>query len=140
MAKAKTKENFYWVDYTLPVQWANLTHIVGAKQLLIVSALGADAKSSLYYNQVKGQVEDAIQQIGFQTLHIMRPSLLLGDRSEQRFGEDAAKIIYKYLGFLIPSKYKGIHANTVAKAMLHEASREVVGTFIHESKNMQRYK
>jgi uncharacterized protein YbjT (DUF2867 family) len=132
--------NFYWVDYTLPVQWANLTHIVGAKQLLIVSALGADAKSSLYYNQVKGQVEDAIQQIGFQTLHIMRPSLLLGDRSEQRFGEDAAKIIYKYLGFLIPSKYKGIHANTVAKAMLHEASREVVGTFIHESKNMQRYK
>ena len=71
----------------------------GAKQYLLVSALGANKKSAIYYNQVKGEIEKAITKIGFQTVHIFRPSLLLGPRTEKRSVEDAAKFFYRFFGF-----------------------------------------
>jgi uncharacterized protein YbjT (DUF2867 family) len=139
MKKAKTKERFYEVDFTYPLRMAVATKLAGASQYFLVSALGANKKSSVYYNRVKGEVEEAITNLGFNALHIMRPSLLLGERDEKRSAEDAAKAVYKYLGFLIPQKYKGIEAATVARAMLHFAANEQKGTFIHESPSIQKF-
>jgi uncharacterized protein YbjT (DUF2867 family) len=139
MAKAKTKERFYQVDFTYPLRLAVATKLNGASQYLMVSALGANKKSSMYYNKVKGEAEEAIGNLGFSSLHILRPSLLLGVREEQRAGEDAAKFVYKYLGFLIPSKYKGIGGDTVARGMLHFAAQDVKGKFIHESQALQQF-
>ena len=95
MKKAGSKEAFRKIDFTYPLEIASATHRLGAKQFLLVSALGADPSSSIFYNKVKGETEDAIGKLGFTSFHIFRPSLLLGDRNESRPGEDAAKIVYK---------------------------------------------
>jgi len=139
MAKAHTKEKFYEVDFTYPLLLAQNSVERNAKQYLLVSALGANKKSSIYYNQVKGQIEEAISLLGFKTVHIFRPSLLLGPRAEKRSAEDAAKFFYKVFGFLIPSKYKAIESEKVAKAMLHFASQDQPGNFIHESQDLQNF-
>jgi uncharacterized protein YbjT (DUF2867 family) len=139
MAKARTKEKFYKVDFTYPLELAKATHRLGAKQYLLVSALGADKNSSIYYNRVKGEIEEAISSVDFLSIHIFRPSLLLGSRPEKRSGEDTAKLVYKVLWFLIPAKYQAIDSAKVAKAMLHFASRDQQGVFTHESKEMQKY-
>jgi uncharacterized protein YbjT (DUF2867 family) len=112
---------------------------LGAKQFLLVSALGADKASSIYYNKVKGEIEEAIVPVGFETVHIFRPSLLLGPRAEKRAGEDTAKLLYKIFGFLIPKKYKAIEAIKVARAMIHASEQEQKGVFIHESAKLQRF-
>jgi uncharacterized protein YbjT (DUF2867 family) len=139
MAKAHTKEKFYFVDFTLPYLLAKNSLQLGAKQYLLVSALGANKQSSIYYNQVKGAIEEAISNVGFETVHIFRPSLLLGPRAEKRSAEDAAKFFYRIFGFLIPRKYKAIDSVKVAKAMVHFASQDQRGHFIHESTELQNF-
>jgi len=139
MAKAGSKEKFLEVDFAYPVALAKATVLLGAKQYLLVSALGADKGSSIFYNRVKGQVEDAISGEPFSAVHIFRPSLLVGPREEKRSGEEAAKRMYKIFGFLIPEKYKPIEASTVANAMIAMASQEKAGIFIHSSKEMQQF-
>lgn len=139
MKKAGSKAAFKKVDLTYPLELAQATRTKGARQFLLVSALGADKNSSIYYNQVKGEVEEAIADIGFVEYHIFRPSLLLGPREEKRSGEDAAKMVYKIFGFLIPEKYKGVESIKVARAMVHFARLEQEGKFIHESVSLQNF-
>jgi uncharacterized protein YbjT (DUF2867 family) len=139
MAKAKSKENFYKVDFFYPLLIAKRAQSHGAKQYFLVSALGANKQSSIYYNRVKGEIEDAIKQVNYKAIHIFRPSLLLGPRDEKRSTEDAAKILYKIFGFLIPKKYQAIDSYKVAKAMITLASQDDEGIFIHESKELQSY-
>ncbi|HEY0742218.1 MAG TPA: NAD(P)H-binding protein [Chryseosolibacter sp.] len=137
MTKAKTKQKFREIDFEYPLALARITKELGAKQFLLVSALGADKRSSVYYNQVKGELEDAVNKIDFDAIHVFRPSLLLGLREEKRAGEDAAKIVYKIFWFLIPDKYKAIEAIKVAQAMEYYAQRDQKGKFTHESREMQ---
>jgi uncharacterized protein YbjT (DUF2867 family) len=139
MAKAGSKENFYQVDFFYPLLIAKTTQSRGAKQYLLVSALGASPDSSMYYNRVKGEIEQAIREVPFTTVHIFRPSLLLGPREEKRSGETAAKLFYQIFGFLIPRKYKAIASAKVARAMLALAGREQPGQFVHESGDLQAY-
>jgi uncharacterized protein YbjT (DUF2867 family) len=139
MQKAGSKENFYKVDFEYPLLLSKISLSLGAKQFLLVSALGADKTSSIYYNKVKGEIEEAIVQVGFEAVHIFRPSLLLGPRAEKRAGEDTAKLLYKILGFLIPKKYKAIDAVKVARAMIHASEKDQKGVFTHESAELQRF-
>ena len=134
--KAGSEEAFYKVDHTYVVDLAKVTANKGASQFIVVSAMGADAGSMFFYNKVKGEMEQDIQQQGFETVHILRPSLLLGDREEQRTGEELASKIMKPLSNLMVGplkKYKPIEAETVAKAMLQVASQQQKGVFIHSS-------
>lgn len=137
--KVKTKEKFRKVDFDYPVELAKLSKANGAEQYLLISALGADKNSKIFYNQVKGEVEEAIGQAGFTSFHIFRPSLLMGDRPESRSGEEAGKMFFKYLGFLVPKKYKGIDSIKVARAMQKIAEQHLHGSHIHESKELQAY-
>lgn len=137
--QAGSKEAFRKVDYDYPLELARLTKNQGAEQYLIITALGSDAKSGIFYNRVKGEVEKVIEEIGFQSYHIFRPSLLLGERLEKRAGEGAATVVYTALGFLIPLKYKAIDSVKVARGMLHFAKQNSHGTFIHESKELQQF-
>ncbi len=136
---AKTKEAFRKVDFDYPVELARIVHANGAQQFLLVSALGADKNASVFYNRVKGEVETAVESMGFKVCYIFRPSLLLGSRSEHRSGEEAAKTFFKLFGFLVPAKYKGIEAVKVARAMMAEAKFEKRGKHILESKALQGY-
>ena len=139
MKKAGSKPAFEAVDYEYPLSLAHITKAQGASQYLLVSALGADKYSSIYYNQVKGRIEEALCTINFNAIHIFRPSLLLGAREEKRAGEDAAKLFYKLFNFLIPKKYKSIDASKVANAMLHYARTEQSGIHFHESASLQKF-
>jgi len=139
MAKAGSKEKFRQVDFYYPYLLAKTTHAAGASQYLLVSSLGANKSSTIFYNEVKGEVEEAVSSVGFDAVHIFRPSLLLGPRTEKRSGEDAAKLFYRIFGFFIPGKYKAISSLKVANAMLDFATQDKKGTFIHESDELQRF-
>lgn len=138
--KAGSKGAFRTVDYHYPVQVAKLSKANGARQFLIVSALSANKNSSVFYSKVKGETDDAVSSLGFRTVHILRPSLLLGPRKEKRLGEDVAKVVFKIFGFLVPKKYEGIHGATVARAMLTLAATEEPGIFFHSSAQLQKYR
>lgn len=139
MKDAGSKEAFKKVDYDYPLLVARVAKASGASAYLLVSALGANRNSSIYYNQIKGEIEAAVEGVGFETYHIFRPSLLLGDRPQKRVGEAAAKAVYKFLGFLIPAKYKAIESIKVARAMLFYGKQLAKGKFIHESGEMQQF-
>jgi uncharacterized protein YbjT (DUF2867 family) len=139
MAKARSKDMFYKVDFYYPLLLAKTGKALGARQYFLVSALGADKNSSIYYNRVKGEIEEAIEATGYDAVHVFRPSLLLGERDEKRSAEDAAKFFYKTFGFLIPEKYKAIDSAKVARAMIHFAEQQQTGNFIHQSKELQVY-
>ena len=134
--KAGSKEAFYKVDYTYVAQLAEITAQKGASQFLVVSAMGADAGSMFFYNKVKGEMEQHVKVQPFKAVHIFRPSLLVGEREEQRTGEDLASKIMKPLSGLMVGpleKYKPIEAETVAKSMLYAASQDQRGVYIHPS-------
>jgi uncharacterized protein YbjT (DUF2867 family) len=139
MRIAKTKEAFRAVDYDAPLALAQIAKQNGATSYLIVSALGANKDSSIFYNKVKGEVEEAIASVGFSSYHILRPSLLKGSRIEYRSGEEAAHVFYKLVGFLIPRKYASIESLKVARAMVSLASKQISGTVIHESLELQMF-
>jgi uncharacterized protein YbjT (DUF2867 family) len=138
--QAGSKEAFIKVDYEYPLQIARFAIQNGATQYLIVTAMGASAESVFFYNRVKGEVEEDLQALNFQSLHIFRPSLLLGDRKEKRLGE---KIGESVLSFLKPimrgplEKYQGIQASKVAESMLKQAQSNRKGVHIHESVELQ---
>ena len=137
MGQAKTKEAFKQVDFDYPVLLAKLSRERGAKQYLLVSALGANKASVIFYNRVKGLTEEAIASIGFESYHILRPSLLVGPRTEHRAGEDAAKWFYRVFGVLIPKQYKAIESIKVARSMLVFAKQDKRGNFVHDSNALQ---
>jgi uncharacterized protein YbjT (DUF2867 family) len=134
--KAGSKEAFYKVDYTYVVELARVTANKGASQFIVISSMGADASSMFFYNKVKGEMERDIQQLGFESVHILRPSLLLGNRDEERTGEKLASKILKPLSSLMvgPLKeYKPIEAETVAHAMVYVAEHQEKGMHIYPS-------
>ncbi len=135
--KTKTKEAFREIDFDYPLRIAKLTKEMGAKQYLLVSALGSDKSSSVFYNKVKGEVEEAIKSLGFSSYNIFRPSLLLGPRIEVREGEKSMQKVFTAIDFLIPKKYKAIDSMAVARAMLIIAKRGRIGDFIYESNELQ---
>ena len=126
---AGSQEAFRRVDYDYPLALARLGAAEGAKQFLLVSALGASAKSPVFYNRVKGELEDAVLALDYASVTIVRPSLLLGDRQEFRFGEELAK----RFGFLAPGKYKPVEARAVAAALVQAAREGRPGKRIIES-------
>ncbi len=139
MKQARSQEAFRKVDFEYPLEIAKITRGLGAQQYLLVTALGANEKSSFYYNRVKGEVEEAIGKLSFISYHVFRPSFLEGNRQEKRAGEEATALFFKAFGFLVPKRFKGIDSGKVACAMLAKAKEEIPGTFFHESGSLQEF-
>ncbi len=126
--KAGSEAAFRRVDYDYPLALARLAKAVGAGKFLMVSALGADPKSAVFYNRVKGEVEQAIAAIGLPAAYFFRPSLLLGPRAENRPREKIGIAVGKLIGPLLIGglrKYRPIHAGAVAAAMVHVANHDL---------------
>jgi uncharacterized protein YbjT (DUF2867 family) len=137
--KAGTKEAFRRVDHDYVEFLARAALESGAKQFLLVSSIGADARSRVFYSRVKGEVEADISALPFRAVQIFRPSMLLGERNEVRLGEKVAQIVSKPLAFLFVGglrKYKPIEAKTVARAMVRCARREPEGVNVYESEEI----
>lgn len=135
IAQAGSKERFRAVDLGLPLALAKLAAERGVRHVLLVSALGAAASSRVFYNQVKGELEEALSALPFRSLSILRPSLLLGERREFRLGESVAK----RFAFLMPGKYAPIHARDVAAALVRLAAEDAPGRRVVESAEMRAW-
>jgi uncharacterized protein YbjT (DUF2867 family) len=133
MRQAGTQERFRRVDYDYPVMAASLGAKFGTSQYLLVSALGADARSRVYYNRVKGETEEAIRSIGIPSVTIARPSLLVGPRKEFRFGERLGQLV----GLLAPPSIRPIPARDVAAALTLGSRQHRSGCQILASRDMR---
>jgi uncharacterized protein YbjT (DUF2867 family) len=132
--KAGSQEAFRAVDHDAVLTFARAARKAGARRFLLVSALGADPRSRIFYNRVKGEAEEGLKSVGFESLVLLRPSLLLGDRAESRPGERAAIVATKVLGPLLrPFSGRPIEAKTVARAMLTLAKTSAAGTRVAPS-------
>ena len=119
---AGSEAAFRQVDFDFVVNTARAARAAGATRLAVVSALGADAKSRVFYNRVKGEMQDAIAQLGYESVVIAQPSLLLGDRAAlgqpARRAEVWAQRLLGPLGWIVPKGVRPIAAHAVASALL----------------------
>jgi len=124
--KAKSTTVQYKVDVTYQYEFAKAASENGVKNYFLVSSAGANAKSKLFYMRIKGELEDKVQQLPFNKIRIFRPSLLLGDRPEKRFGEKAAENILKIVVPIFPflKNQRPIEGEKVADAMIASANKE----------------
>ncbi len=134
--KAGSKDAFRLVDYDMIIELADWAKQRGVIKFVVISSLGANAKSSNFYLKTKGQLESRLKTMGFNTLIIVRPSLLTGNRHEFRIGEKLSKTILSILHPLLLGKlkkYRSIEAWQVAKAMVELANNKENDIFIIES-------
>ncbi|MBK8394699.1 MAG: oxidoreductase [Leptospiraceae bacterium] len=136
---AGSRDAFKQVDFHYVIESAKLGKEKGVKNFSVVSAMGSNSKSRIFYNRVKGEMENSLQKIGFESLHIFRPSLLLGNRAEIRKGEKVGAVLSRVFSFAFIKglkKYKPIQADYVAKAMIELAKNKTYGLQIIESDQM----
>ncbi len=139
--QAGSQEAFRKVDYEYPLRVAEIAKQNGSSTFLIITALGSSKSSIIFYNRVKGEVEEAIGKLNFDAFHILQPSLILGERKDARMGEGIAQTlspIYDTLMFGPLTKYKSIKAEQIAKAMIHYSKSETKGIMKHESGELQK--
>ncbi|RYG21018.1 MAG: oxidoreductase [Chitinophagaceae bacterium] len=124
------------IDYQYPIDVASLAQANGAKQYHLVSAMGANVKSRLFYSRTKGEVERDLQKIAFEAIHIYRPALLDGDRKEKRAAEKIMIGIFRLINPILIGplkKYRSIKIDKVADAMLKNATTTRPGIHIYNS-------
>ncbi|MNE72381.1 hypothetical protein D3C80_1683180 [compost metagenome] len=131
---AGSVEAFLSVDYEVPVSLGKRALELGARHYVVVSAVGADSKSSTYYNRVKGEMEDALREQGWPQLTIARPSQLLGQRADIRLSELLAAPFAR----ILPGKLHGIEACALARALWRLALEQDKGVRIVESDELRR--
>ncbi len=134
MKKAGSKDAFYAIDHNLMFDIAKTGSLQNMNQLIIVSSVGADKNSFVFYLKVKGELEDDVRRLPFWSVQIMRPSVLLGHRKERRLGEKVAGRLSKGLQYFsgsILGDIAPIKADDVAKAMIQSAQGLEKGTYIH---------
>lgn len=136
--QAGSQEAFRQVDYTYPIEVGRELMDLGATRFSLISALGAHPNAKTFYNRVKGDTENGLRVLGYDALLIFRPSLLLGERDEFRFGEQAAARVSTVLRPLLKrSTFAPIEAEKVAQAMIHHTLHAPPGVTVIESKEMQ---
>lgn len=130
LKQAGGKEKQYEIDFTFNLNFARKAKENGIENYVLVSSVGADAKSRLFYTRMKGELDEAVQQIGFRNIAILRPASLVGERKERRIAEEMSIPVVNFVTKFIFKKYKPIHGETVAQAMinavLHPCSDKII--------------
>jgi len=136
---AGSKENFEKVDHDAIVAFAKIAKAHDAKSFTFVSTMGANAKSMIFYNQVKGRTEDDVKALGLRSLIIFRPALLVGPRHEFRLTEKMASMVLVPLAWLLPARIRKsilTETETLAARMLAEGKAAAVGVHVIQAKNI----
>jgi uncharacterized protein YbjT (DUF2867 family) len=131
--QAGSQAAFRKVDFDYPLAVARLGHRMGARHFLLVSALGANAGSGIFYNRVKGELEDQLRSLGYRSVTIARPSLLVGPRKERRVFEQIGALI----GGIVPGRYRPVRAEAVARSLVTAARIDAPGLRILESEQIR---
>ena len=118
IAKAGSKAEFRRVDYELPMAFARRSHAAGTRVCAVVTAMGSSPSSPFFYAKTKGEVERDLESIGFESLILVRPSLIEGNRAEQRTAERAALGVAGALGSLLPRGWRPNPAARIAQVLL----------------------
>ncbi len=139
--KAGSQKAFEKVDLEYPRRLAEIAVQHGAEQFCIVTAIGADPEARVFYNRVKGKVESAVCALPFKAIHILRPSILLGEREEFRLVEKLGIGMMRLMTPLMAGrlrKYRPVQAERVAQAMLFAVESGKVGCQVYESDVIQK--
>jgi len=139
--KTPDQKEYYQIDHDYPVLAAELTKANGAKSVLLVSAVGANANSSIFYVKTKGEAERDIIALNFEHTHIFRPSMIMGNRDESRPLEKVFIKAFSVINTLLIGglkKYRGISAQKIAKAMINAAQTELDKPKIYHWEDMQK--
>ena len=140
---AGSQAAFRAVDFDAVLAVAKAARTAGAGKLGVVSAMGANVRSKVFYSRVKGEMEDALRQLGYPTLIIARPSLLAGDRAalaqSERLGEKLGLLATRFLKALIPANYRAIKAEQVAQALIDAMQSHAGQTRVLLSGEMQQF-
>lgn len=135
-SKTPDKEKYYAIDLNYPMQVAQILHNNGCESMCLVSSIGANASSKNFYLKLKGDVEIAAQQVGFKSLHIFRPSFLLGNRKEFRLLERVIQFFYPIINLFLVGKlkdYRSIEAKDIASAMINVSISAQTGTYMYQT-------
>ena len=134
--KAGSQGAFRAVDFDMVLNFAKAAKQAGARRFLVVSALGANARSSVFYNRVKGEMEQALRELDFKSLAIFRPSLLVGERVEARISERVGIAVFSALAPLMigpARKVRPVEAKVVARSMFTAAANDMPRVTVVES-------
>lgn len=140
--KKSGREGILKVDYEYVVTLANICNQAGIKKFLVVSSQGANYNSSFFYLRTKGQMEEAVKKAGVETVYIIRPSLITGEREEFRFAEEMGYYASKVISPLMVGKLKRIRpvsAQQIARCLIDLAGKDDKGNFTVESELVQTY-
>ena len=138
--KAGDKDSFRKVDYGIPLKLAGQCALYNI-DFHLMSSIGANAGSRNFYLRTKGETEEALKQLDLKTLYIYRPSVLLGPRREQRFGESVGKFFTRLFSVFLQGslkKYRGIHVISIGKAMIRLAKNPEPGVHVQESDEIKK--
>lgn len=131
---AGSRAAFERVDYHMVVDFARAAHAAGARRFFLVSSLSANPRSPVYYSRIKGRAEQAVREVGFESVVILRPSLLLGERQEHRLGEAVAQRVAPLINPLLRgpwTRYRAVQASDVARALVGLSQQEQPGVRLH---------
>jgi uncharacterized protein YbjT (DUF2867 family) len=121
LKQAGSKEKQYEIDFTFNLNFAQIAKENGIENYVLVSSVGANSKSGIFYTRMKGELDEAVSNLGFRNLAILRPASLTGDRNEKRIAEKISIPILNILTRFMMKKYRPISDKTVAKAMINAA-------------------
>lgn len=119
LKQAGGKEKQYDIDVVLNRNFAQKAKENGIENYVLVSSIGANSKSKVFYLHIKGKLDDAVTELGFKKLVILRPSSLAGDRTPRRITEEISVPVMRFLTRFVLKKYRPIHGKTVAQAMIN---------------------
>jgi uncharacterized protein YbjT (DUF2867 family) len=141
IAAAGSQDAFRRVDFDCTLAFARFALRAGARRFVLVSSVGADAGSTNFYLRVKGEVEDALRALPFESLVVLRPGLLLGDRRESRPAEALARFVAPLFNPLLLgplAKYRSVYADRVAAAMVAAAFEDRRGVSVLDVPGIER--
>ncbi len=140
-SKTPNLKDYRKVDYDIPLYFGEQALKKGARQYHLVSAMGANSKSGNFYSKMKGQIEDAIKVLPYETIQIYQPSFLRGNRKENRPMEKIMLPIMRLVDLALVGplkKYQSIESEYVAQAMFNESIKNKRGIFVHNSEQIKR--
>ncbi|HXM96897.1 MAG TPA: NAD-dependent dehydratase [Candidatus Dormibacteraeota bacterium] len=133
MAKAGSKEVFRHIDYELPLAFVKITHQRGAETFALTSSKGASASSPFFYTRTKGELEKDLQQVGFNSLLIVRPNIIGGVRNESRPAERVLLRLFGIFGPILPRGFRVSPASRIAEVLVEGVVAPRPGVHIVES-------
>ena len=133
LKQAGSKEKQYEIDFTFNFNFATKAKENGIESYVLVSSVGANAKSGIFYTRMKGELDKSVSKIGFKNLAVLRPASLTGNRAQRRLAEELSIPVAHFINRFVFKKYRPISDETVAKAMIAAVLKPTANKIIWEA-------